>query len=133
MAFLCLPTDAYDKLVMSRRIKHYMYVVHALEREMSYEEVTDIFVRAKIAKPGPKGPSAELVHAIVEIKQRNPRWGCPRIAEQITLAFNLAIDKDVVRRILDRHHWPGQSPGGPSCSGRETMVRLMLDTCGPEG
>src|SRR5258707_2744093 len=25
---------------------------------------------------------------------------CPRIAEQITLAFNLAIDKDVVRRIL---------------------------------
>jgi hypothetical protein len=27
------------------------------------------------------------------------------------LAFNLAIDKDVVRRILARHHWPGQSPG----------------------
>jgi putative transposase len=27
------------------------------------------------------------------MKQRNPRWGCPRIAEQITLAFNLAIDK----------------------------------------
>jgi putative transposase len=65
-------------------------------------------------KPGPKGPSAELVHAIVEMKQRNPRWGCPRIAEQITLAFNLAIDKDSVRRILAHHHWPGQSPGGPS-------------------
>jgi transposase InsO family protein len=29
------------------------------------------------------------------------------------LAFNLAIDKDVVRRILAHHHWPGQSPGGP--------------------
>jgi transposase InsO family protein len=27
---------------------------------------------------------------------------------------NLAIDKDVVRRILAHHHWPGQSPGGPS-------------------
>jgi hypothetical protein len=51
-------------------------------------------------KPGPKGPSAELIHAVVEMKQRNPRWGCPQIAEQITLAFNLAIDKDVVRRIL---------------------------------
>src|SRR6266853_5224008 len=38
----------------------------------------------------------------------------PRIAEQITLAFNLAIDKDVVRRILAHHHWPRQSPGGPS-------------------
>jgi putative transposase len=65
-------------------------------------------------KPGPKGPSAELVPAIVEMKQRNPRSGCPRIAEQITLAFNLAIDKNVVRRILSHHHWPGQSPGGPS-------------------
>jgi hypothetical protein len=40
------------------------------------------------------------------MKQRNPRWGCPRIAEQIALAFNLAIDKDVVRRILAHHHWP---------------------------
>jgi len=48
------------------------------------------------------------------MKQRNPRWGCPRIAEQITLAFNLAIDQDVVRRILAHHHGPGQSPGGPS-------------------
>jgi putative transposase len=65
-------------------------------------------------QPGPKGPSAELVHAVVEMKQRNPRWGCPRIAEQITLASNLAIDKDVVRRILAHHHWPGQSPGAPS-------------------
>jgi putative transposase len=44
-------------------------------------------------KPGPKGPSAELVHAVVEMKQRNPRWGCPRIAEQIALAFNLPIDR----------------------------------------
>ena len=31
-------------------------------------------------KPGPKGPSPELVRAIVEIKQRNPRFGCRRIA-----------------------------------------------------
>jgi putative transposase len=34
------------------------------------------------------------------LKQRNPRWGCPRIAEQIALAFGIDIDKDVVRRIL---------------------------------
>jgi hypothetical protein len=61
-------------------------------------------------KPGPKGPSAELVHAIVEMKQRHPRWGGPRIAEPITLAFNLAIDQDVVRRILSHHHGPAQSP-----------------------
>ena len=31
-------------------------------------------------KPGPKGPSPELMAAIVATKQRNPSWGCPRIA-----------------------------------------------------
>ncbi|NTU65898.1 MAG: helix-turn-helix domain-containing protein, partial [Chloroflexi bacterium] len=33
-------------------------------------------------KPGPKGPSAELIAAIVEMKRRNPRFGCVRIAQQ---------------------------------------------------
>ena len=65
-------------------------------------------------KPGPKGPSAELINAVVEMKQRNPRWGCPRIAEQIALAFNVAIDKDVVRRILAHRYWPGGDATGPS-------------------
>ena len=31
-------------------------------------------------KRGPKGPSKEVIKAIVEMKQRNPRFGCPRIA-----------------------------------------------------
>jgi transposase InsO family protein len=42
-------------------------------------------------KPGPKGPSAELIAAIVEIKRRNPRFGCVRIAQQITRAFGVEI------------------------------------------
>src|SRR5437870_13844780 len=49
-----------------------------------------------------------------EMKQRNPNWGCPRIAQQIALAFQIQIDKDVVRRILAHHHRPGQDSGGPS-------------------
>ena len=85
-----------------------------LQQAMCKQKYRMLFSSNHNRKPGPKGPSAELVHAIVEMKQRNPRWGGPRIAEQITLAFNLAIDKDVVRRILSHHHWPGQSPGGPS-------------------
>ena len=32
-------------------------------------------------KPGPKGPSAELITAIVEMKRRNPGFGCVRIAQ----------------------------------------------------
>src|SRR4029450_1322937 len=51
-------------------------------------------------KPGPKGPGPEIIAAVVEMKKRNPTWGCPRIAQQIALAFDIQINKDVVRRIL---------------------------------
>jgi len=54
-----------------------------------------------------------IIQLIVEMKQRNPTWGCPRIAEQVNLAFGTSINKDVVRRILDRHYRP-PSDGGPS-------------------
>jgi len=38
--------------------------------------------------------------AVVDMKQRNPTWSCPRIAHQITLAFGIPINKGVARRIL---------------------------------
>ena len=57
-------------------------------------------------RTGPKGPSHALVDAIVAMKRRNPRWGCPRIAQQIGLAFDIQIDKDVVRRVLATHYRP---------------------------
>jgi transposase InsO family protein len=66
-------------------------------------------------KPGPKGPSAELVAAIVELKTRNPKFGYVRIAQQIARAFGVAIDKDIVRRVLAKHYRPGDS-GSPSPS-----------------
>jgi len=46
---------------------------------------------ARGRKPGPKGPSAELIAAIVELKIRNPRFGCVRIAQQIAYAFGIEI------------------------------------------
>src|ERR1700681_3749322 len=49
-------------------------------------------------RPGPKGPVKEPLDAIVEIKRRNPRLGCPRIAQEIAHPFGVDIDKDVVRR-----------------------------------
>jgi transposase InsO family protein len=71
--------------------------------------------RCRRRKPGPKGPSAELVAAIVELKRRNPRFGCVRIAQQIALAFGVEIDKDVVRRVLAKHYQPRDSgTTGPS-------------------
>jgi len=53
-------------------------------------------------RSGPKGPSRELVDAVVEMKRRNPRLGCRKIAEQISMAFGIELNKDVVRRILAR-------------------------------
>jgi transposase InsO family protein len=64
--------------------------------------------------PGPKGPSPELIHAIVELKQRNPRFGCLRIAQQINKAFEVDIDKDLVRRVLAKHYRPVPDDRGPS-------------------
>lgn len=65
-------------------------------------------------KPGPKGPSKEVINAIVEMKQRNTRYGCPRIAQQINLAFDLDLNKDTVRRILAVHYKPDHANRGPS-------------------
>ncbi len=65
-------------------------------------------------RTGPKGPSTALVDAIVLMKRRNPMWGCPRIAQQIGLAFDIQIDKDVVRRVLGAHYRPAPHSSGPS-------------------
>ncbi len=47
-------------------------------------------------------------------KRRNPRVGCPRIAQEIAHAFGIDIDKDVVRRVLAKHYRPEAGTDGPS-------------------
>jgi putative transposase len=63
---------------------------------------------------GTERTSKEVIEAIVEMKRRNPRYGCPRIAQQINLAFGLDLNKDVVRRILATHYRPDPGNSGPS-------------------
>ncbi|MGO8696641.1 MAG: integrase core domain-containing protein [Limisphaerales bacterium] len=65
-------------------------------------------------RPGPKGPAPELIQAICELKRRNPRFGCPKIAQHLSKTFGLAINKDVVRRILARHYHSDRRRCGPS-------------------
>jgi len=65
-------------------------------------------------RPGPKGPARELIDAVVEMKRRNPHFGCRKIAEQIASAFGIDINKDVVRRVLIRYYRPAPSGNGPS-------------------
>jgi len=65
-------------------------------------------------KPGPKGPSSELIQAICDLKGRNPGFGCPKIAQQLAKAFGIDLDKDVVRRVLAAHYRPERGQKGPS-------------------
>jgi len=64
------------------------------------------------------------------MKQRNPRWGCPRIAQQISLAFGVEIDKDVVRRILSAHYRPESDSAGSSWLTFIGHTKDSLSSCG---
>ena len=69
---------------------------------------------ARPKKPGPKGPSESLIRASVELKSRNPRFGCPRIARIISQTFGVDIDKNVVHRGLAKRYRPAPGGTGPS-------------------
>jgi putative transposase len=73
-----------------------------------------LYSSGRKGKPGPKGPSTELIQAIIELKQRNPRFRCLGIAQQIARAFGVDIDKDIIRRVLAKHYRPMHDDDGPS-------------------
>jgi putative transposase len=105
-------------LVVPRRLARCAIVVILstllnLHRALIHRKYQLLFSPKLRAKPGPKGPSPDLIRAVVEMKQRNPRWECPRIAEQIALVFGTSINKDVVRRILAAHYQPSADGAGP--------------------
>jgi putative transposase len=85
--------------------------LHNVLRKRKYRM---LFSSQRAGRPGPKGPNEELIDVVVAMKRRNPNWGCPRIAQQIALAFGVEIDKDVVRRILSAHYQPDPDSQGPS-------------------
>ena len=86
----------------------------SLHRALKDRKYRLLFSPKARKKPGPKGPSQEVIAAVVQMKQRNPTWGCPRIAQQIALAFGIEMNKDVVRRILAARYQPESDSAGPS-------------------
>jgi transposase InsO family protein len=80
-------------------------------RSLVRRKYQSLFSPKRCRKPGPKGPSAELVAAFIEMKRRNPQFGCRRIAEQIAFAFGIDINKDIVRRVLAQHFRRNPSGG----------------------
>ena len=74
-------------------------------------------------KPGPKGPPKEIIDVVLEMKKRNPRMGCPKIALTISKIFGIEIDKDIVRRILKKILSP------ESIRSRRAIMVNVLGTC----
>ena len=62
--------------------------LHQALRNRKYRR---LFSSQRGGKPGPKGPNQELIEAVVQMRQRNPAWGCPRIAQQIAWAFDIIL------------------------------------------
>ena len=86
----------------------------SFHRALVNRKYRELFSPKTHGKPGPKGPSPEVISAIVEMKRRNPRFGYQRIADQIILVFDIELDKDTVRRVLANHYRPEPGSGGPS-------------------
>jgi hypothetical protein len=84
--------------------------LHTVLRKRKYSA---LFSPGRRRRPGPNGPKKDLIDAIVAMKRRNPRWGCPRIAQQISWVFGIDIE-DVVRRVLSRYYRPESDSRGPS-------------------
>jgi putative transposase len=93
-----------------------------------------LYTPQRRGKPGRKETSKELIQLIVEMKRRNPGFGCPRIAQQIAHDFGIDIDKDVVRRVLAKHYRPNPGDRGPSWLTflehiRDSLLSLDLFRC----
>ena len=70
-------------------------------------------------KPGPKGPSKELIDAIVAMKQRNPSWGCPRPFDTSVLELRSRSAESVSSMV-------GQPPDTRYYGGKNGPLRSTL-------
>ena len=103
--------DASDKVAITVRPSTLLAFHQALVR-CKYRR---LFSSTRCPKKrGPKGPDEALIQAIVDLKSRNPRFGCPRIARIISQTFGIDVDKNVVYRVLSKHDRPAPGGTGPS-------------------
>src|SRR5690606_3948874 len=79
-------------------------------------------------KKGRKGFNKEIIDLILEIKRRNPSFGCPRIAMVVTNATGTAISEHTVRRVLRKYFTPkGDGPSWLSFIGTQKDSLWSLD------
>jgi hypothetical protein len=121
---LFIPASRLSKLAVILKPRTLLKFHEAFKRR----KYRGLFSSRGHRRPGPKGPSQELIDAIVEFKGRNPRIGCPRIAQEIARTFGIDIDKDVVRRVLAKHYRPGAGTDG--LAGRRPLMPFLITTRG---
>jgi len=110
-----------SQLINPNRLKSVSIIVQPatllkFHRALVKRKYRRLFSRRSQKRPGPKGP------------QRNPRYGCPRIAELVSLTFGIPINKDIVRRVLARHYRPG--PGQATGPSWLTLIGQSRAVCG---
>ena len=49
----------------------------SLHRALTQRKYRRLFSSTVPTKPGPKGPAQEIIAVVVDMKERNPSWGCP--------------------------------------------------------
>lgn len=122
----CPAMSLLDRVVMAlctlvmtpRRVKRAAIAVAEstlldLHRALVARKYSRLFGKSTKLRPGRKGPSKELIKLVVETKEKNPSYGCPKIAMLISNVLGQKIDEETVRRILKKHYHP--PPGkGPS-------------------
>ena len=100
IAGLCMLFLRRARLLRSAIVLKPLTLLH-LHHVLTKRKYRLLFSPRQGRRPGPKGPAKELIDAVVEMKRRNPGWGCPRIAEQIAL---LSVSKST--RTWFAGSWP---------------------------
>ncbi len=90
-------------------LRHFLISRHAQEAWVSTAE---FIYQAGIVRP--QGPIKKHTQDIIELTQHNTCLGCRRLAQQIDQTFGLNIDKDGVRRVLEKHYHPHLDDSGSS-------------------
>ena len=95
----------------------------------------------KRRRTGPKGPPKDLVDAIVDMKRRNPRWGCPADRTTRTWCADRAIDRLCGRRRIEQGTcsgasrrvlatpWGARTDAPPLAVDPSWLWRSMLEPC----
>jgi len=103
--------------ISARRLRKSAVVVQAdtllgFHRSLVKRKYSWLFSKKNRAKHGPPGPSKEVILLIVELKEKNPRFGYQKIADHVSRTLGFWVDKNIVKRVLDRYFKPSGS--GPS-------------------